>query len=44
MEQKGIDLQARLHGHARRKIDTFGEYITAITVNMCLCSGRSSLY
>ena len=44
MEQKGIDLQVRLHGHARRKIDTFGEYITAITVNICLCSAQSSLY
>ena len=32
MERKGIDLQARLHGYARRDIETFGEYLSAIEV------------
>lgn len=32
VERKGIDLQARLHGYARRDIETFGEYLSAIEV------------
>ena len=32
MESKGVDLQARFHGYARRQIETFGDFISAIGV------------
>ena len=32
MESKGVDLQARFHGYARREIETFGDFISAIGV------------
>ena len=32
MESKGIDLQTRFHGYARQEIDTFGDYLSTVTV------------
>ena len=32
MESRGIDLQSRFHGYARQEIDTFGDYLSTVTV------------
>ena len=32
MESKGVDLQARFHGYARREIETFRDFISTIGV------------